>query len=311
MQRLAHKHWARCSESIPKPMDPLQRAALLQTVLDCPGSQVRVTGLSALKLYGLPIGNPDAKIDELLGHSPPPRGHQYEKMLATPHFSWDGDRLRTPAHEVVVTKSYGLERYPGQWGTWLADPVEALVVAALYLPRWRITACLDALMSQNIRAVDGGLFPTYSRKLIEKRLLRLPPTSVALRRTRAALSDAEENTWSPRETLTRLVVLAHGFPPPVMNFHVMVDYADRYLDLAWPESKVAIEYNGADHLDRRQYGNELFRKQRLEDIGWKIRFIVLEDLLDPHRRDLWLAWLAAELVNASNGSEAPPRLNSA
>lgn len=185
------------------------------------------------------------------------------------------------------------------------------MVAALHLPRWRITACLDALMSRNIRTVEGGLFPPYSRKLIEKRLLRFPPTSVAVRRTVAALTDAVENTWSPRETLTRLIVLAHGFPPPVMNFHVVVDHADRYLDLAWPEFQVAVEYNGADHTDRRKYGDGLFRKQRLEDSGWKIRFVVMEDLLDPGRRHLWLTWLAAALDNASKGVAAPAELNSA
>lgn len=311
MQRLAHRHWARCSDSVPEPMDPLQRAALLQTVLDCPDSQVRLTGLSALELYGLPIGEPDERIDELLGHAPPPKGPEYAKMLFTPHFSWVGERLRTPVPDVVVTKSFGLDRYPGPWGTWLADPIEALVVAASFLPRWRVTACLDALMSRNIVAVDGGSFPPYSRKLIEKRLRRFPPTSVATRRTLTALSDAVENTWSPRETLTRLIVLAHGFPPPVMNFHVVVDHADRNLDLAWPESRVAVEYNGADHVDRRKYGDELFRKQRLEDNGRKVRFVVLEDLLDPHRRKLWLTWLATELANATHGSESTPTLKTA
>lgn len=134
MQRLAHRHWARCSDSVPEPMDPLQRAALLQTVLDCPDSQVRLTGLSALELYGLPIGEPDERIDELLGHAPPPKGPEYAKMLFTPHFSWVGERLRTPVPDVVVTKSFGLDRYPGPWGTWLADPIEALVVAASFLP---------------------------------------------------------------------------------------------------------------------------------------------------------------------------------
>ncbi|WP_143470012.1 hypothetical protein [Kocuria sp. WRN011] len=88
-----------------------------------------------------------------------------------------------------------------------------------------------------------------------------------------------------------------------MNFHVVVDHADRNLDLAWPESRVAVEYNGADHVDRR--------KQRLEDNGWKVRFVVLEDLLDPHRRKLWLTWLATELANATHGSESTPTLKTA
>lgn len=298
MLRVTHRHWARGPGPLTVPLEPLQRAALLQPVLDSPESRVRVTGLSALELYGLPIGKPDPAIDEVLGHPPPARAREYAKMLATPHFSWSETRVRTPLDHVRVSKSYGLDRYPGQWGSWLADPVEALVVASPYLPRWRITACLDALMSRNIQSVQGERFPLYSRNLINKRLLHFPPNSPSVRRTRAALEDAVENTWSPRETLTRLIVLAHGFPEPVINFHVVLDQADRYLDLAWPESRVAVEYNGADHADRREYGDELFRKQRLEDNGWKIRFVVLEDLVDPQRRQLWLSWLANELANA-------------
>lgn len=96
-----------------------------------------------------------------------------------------------------------------------------------------------------------------------------------------------------------------------MNFHLVVDHADRNLDLAWPESRVAVEYNGADHVDRRKYGDELFRKQRLEDNGWKVRFVVLEDLLETHRRQLWLTWLATELANATLGSESTPTLKTA
>ena len=92
-----------------------------------------------------------------------------------------------------------------------------------------------------------------------------------------------------------MLVIALGFPPPTLNFHVIVDSADRYLDLAWPGSKVAVEYNGADHLDRRQYGDEMFRRQRLEDNGWRVRYIVWEDLIEPERRHLLVEWLSQQL----------------
>lgn len=76
---------------------------------------------------------------------------------------------------------------------------------------------------------------------------------------------------------------------------MVVDGADRYLDLTWPEAKIAVEYNGADHLDRRQYGDEMFRRHRLEDAGWRVRYVVWEDLIDPGRRHLLLEWLSQQL----------------
>lgn len=292
MQRLAHLHWVRAGS----PLGPLQRTALLDQVLDRPESQIRVTGLSALQLYGLPIGGPDPVMDALLGHPPPPRAHEYAKMLGIPHFSWTGIRRKALRGGIRVTKSYGLGRFPGPWGCHLADPVEALVVAAPFMPRWRITACCDALMSRRIEQTGGGSFPPYDRALLEKRLNALPPTSRAVLRVKAALRDAAENTWSPTETLTRLIVVAHGLPAPVMNHRAVIDFMDRYLDLAWPEARVAVEYNGADHTDRRVYGDEMFRRQRLEDSGWSVRYIVWEDLMVPARRTLWLGWLAEHLA---------------
>lgn len=76
---------------------------------------------------------------------------------------------------------------------------------------------------------------------------------------------------------------------------MVLDGVDRYLDLAWPEHRIAVEYNGADHVDRRQYGNEMFRRHRLEDNGWRVRYVVWEDLIDTQRRHLLIEWLPQQL----------------
>lgn len=264
-------------------------------VLDRPGSGLRVTGLTALQLYGLPLGVPDADLDHVLGHAPPVRAGEYRKMLATPHLSWLGLRRKCPDKTTLVTKSYGLGRFPGPWGSMLADPVEALVVAAPYLARRRMTSCLDALMTRNIRSPAGKSFPLYSREFLDRRIDKLPPTSRTVRNVRAALNAAVEGAWSPTESLTRIIVVAHGCPPPVLNFHVVLDGVNRCLDLAWPEPRIAVEYNGADHVDRRQYGDEMFRRHRLEDNGWRVRYVVGEDLIDPQRRHLLIEWLPQQL----------------
>ncbi|MFH7391216.1 hypothetical protein, partial [Pseudomonas syringae group genomosp. 7] len=83
-------HWVRFPGQSPVAMTSAQRAALMQTVLDRPSSAVRVTGLSALSLYGLPVAPPDATFDRALGHRPADRAHDYAKMLSTVHLSWSG-----------------------------------------------------------------------------------------------------------------------------------------------------------------------------------------------------------------------------
>ena len=76
---------------------------------------------------------------------------------------------------------------------------------------------------------------------------------------------------------------------------MVLDGVDRYLDLAWPEPRIAVEYNGADHVDRRQYGDEMVRRHRLEDNGWRVRYVVWEDLIDTQRRHLLIEWLPQQL----------------
>lgn len=174
MRRLTDRHWVRTSG----PLDALQRAALMHHVLDRPGSGLRVTGLTALQLYGLPLGVPDADLDHVLGHAPPVRAGEYRKMLATPHLSWLGLRRKCPDKTTLVTKSYGLGRFPGPWGSILADPVEALVVAAPYLARRRMTSYLDALMTRNIKSPGGKSFPLYRRELLDRQIDKLPPPPV-------------------------------------------------------------------------------------------------------------------------------------
>lgn len=116
MQRLTNRHWV-CT---PECLDPLQHAVLLHQVLDRPESELRITGLSALQLYGLPITGPGADMDSVLGYAVPPRADHVERMLTTAHLLWVGSRRKCSEEDARLTKSYGLGRFPGPWGSHLA-----------------------------------------------------------------------------------------------------------------------------------------------------------------------------------------------
>lgn len=161
-----------------------------------------------------------------------------------------------------------------------------------------------ATASEPLHMPDGdpwGWSPEWSVPLIEGRLLRLPPTSRAVVAVRAALQRCALGSWSPMETLVRLIAVHAGFPPPVMNHRVVTDYGVRHLDLAWPESMAALEFNGRVHRqDHGTYKDEMHRLEVLRDEGWAVRVLVHDDLREPRRRKEWLTWLARHLAAPRN-----------
>lgn len=292
MQSLARGLWVQSSE----PLSPVQRAALLQRHLKTSDNNLRVTGLSALELLNLPIGETQSWVNPLLGHRAAEREAEFGAAMSVPHLSWYGNRTRTYAAGCRITKSSGLSRFYGPWGCFVAHPVEALVVAAPYLSMWRLIACVDALLSCRIVVDEKVPLRAFGAEVISEALDQLPPNSPSVRRVRTALHAARGQVWSPNESLTRLIALRHGFPPPRTNYHVTPRGRHFYIDLAWPDSMTAIEYNGEVHYTKRsQYENENYRLQLIRDSGWDVQVLVWRDLWDPERRRTWLNFLSRKL----------------
>lgn len=99
---------------------------------------------------------------------------------------------------------------------------------------------------------------------------------------RAALRLARPGTDSIPETDLRLLLVRAGLPCPVVNLPIFDDL-DRvlfWLDLAYEESKTAIEYDGAVHVsDRRQMESDATRRRILEDQGWRLITVTSSDLV--------------------------------
>lgn len=131
---------------------------------------------------------------------------------------------------------------------------------------------------------------------------RRPPSTVAaLRRTvreapagargiarmRVAFELVRPGTDSPMESRTRLLLVAAGLPCPRVNLPVH-DAAGVFVampDMTYPEAKVAIEYDGDVHrTDRRTWRRDIARKQRLEELGWRVIVVTADDVyLHPVR----------------------------
>jgi very-short-patch-repair endonuclease len=89
---------------------------------------------------------------------------------------------------------------------------------------------------------------------------------------------------SPMETRIRLALVLAGLPAPAVQHRVQGFGRSHRLDLAYPEVMLAIEYDGADHLDPGRARNDLEREAVLTRLGWTIlRFDAATVLRDPAR----------------------------
>lgn len=131
------------------------------------------------------------------------------------------------------------------------------------------------------------------------------PRARNVRRLRELLPLIDGGAASPRESRLRLWLLDKGFPRPQTQIPVLEGSRPvAFLDMGWPEHKVAVEYDGDHHRkDRRQYVKDMGRLRMLEAMGWIVIRVIAEDRIDE-----WLARVEAALRRRGcplNLSECP------
>jgi very-short-patch-repair endonuclease len=84
-------------------------------------------------------------------------------------------------------------------------------------------------------------------------------------------------------------MLDAGLPAPVPQFRVMVNGRERFrLDLAYPELKICIEYDGEQfHSSPEDRARDRARREWLRRHGWIVIVVTKADL----RRDSTSTWL--------------------
>ena len=102
---------------------------------------------------------------------------------------------------------------------------------------------------------------------------------------------------SPGESRTRLAITDEQSPAPQPQHWVLHRGEPIYrLDLAWPKSRVAVEYDGEEWHDLTPAQREADRTRRrwLETHGWTVIVVRKGDFREP-ARDLWLTQLKVAL----------------
>jgi very-short-patch-repair endonuclease len=106
-------------------------------------------------------------------------------------------------------------------------------------------------------------------------------------RAREVVALADPRAESPGESILRWIVLDQGLPHPEPGFDVPTRLGRLWVDLAWPEQKVAVEFDGAVKYSGGDYGDpsarvaaEKARQEALEDAGWVVVRVVWSELSD-------------------------------
>lgn len=93
---------------------------------------------------------------------------------------------------------------------------------------------------------------------------------------------ASPRVGAPQESRLRHHLIEALFPPGLVN---VAQYGSdgAFLatpDICWREVKVALEYDGEVHLERRQWRKDLRRREALEADGARVIVVIAADLHD-------------------------------
>ncbi|GAA1476458.1 hypothetical protein GCM10009623_09040 [Nocardioides aestuarii] len=165
------------------------------------------------------------------------------------------------------------------------EEVDGLSVSSV---RWAV--CFEARWADDlVSAVIAVDMAAYSDlisvdELRPYVLSRMAPTGIE--QARKAVELAAENSWSPQETVMRLVWKAWRPESTLLCNRPVFDLAGRHLatpDLLDPEAGVVGEYDGAVHLAAEQRASDVRREALLRAVGLELVTMVGADHADDHR----------------------------
>lgn len=199
-------------------------------------------GLTAARLYGLPVPDDDERLH-----------------VAVPSWTPTIPRIK---ELVVHSYSIPIEQIRKRDGRWLVAPERLFLELAATLPRIELIVAGDQMLRRDLTTPDA--LDAFLRRCRRRR---------GVRKARTAVPMLERNTDSPPESRLRMLLVDAGLPRPVANRDVFHDTIPGLRlarpDLSYPELKIAIQYEGRHHQeDSRQYAYDIERDGHLIDRQW-------------------------------------------
>ncbi|GGF00497.1 hypothetical protein GCM10011313_24410 [Mycetocola zhadangensis] len=122
--------------------------------------------------------------------------------------------------------------------------------------------------------------PATTKEALRDAVSRYPSQRGRLR-MRAALHSLSDRSRSRPESIVRLALVASPLPDPEPNVEVHLKVSERRIeiDLAYPDFKVGLEYQGDHHRhDRRQWRKDIRRGNDAVDDDWSMVYFTGDDL---------------------------------
>ncbi len=162
-----------------------------------------------------------------------------------------------------------------------ADCVEGLAITSPARTWWDLATVLGPA---DFLAVTDQLLRTWTPRVLLERMLAEHTGERGAVRARTALRYGDPRSESRMESVLRWVLIAGGLPAPELQF-VVTDAEGRFIgrvDLAYPEHRIAIEFDGAVHREADVFARDLRRQNKLIAAGWTVlRFSGLDVLSRP------------------------------
>jgi hypothetical protein len=207
-----------------------------------------VSGLSAAVLWGVELADVRDDVELVL-----PRGSHPRRV--------PGVRVRRTALDPDDVRVLD--------GVRVVSPVAATVRAATLLEPDEAVVAID-------RMVAAGVVDLQALRA------RAATPHAASARVRRACSRADGLAGSPQETRLRLLMAGGGLPAPVAQYVVRHQGREvARVDFAWPDLRLAVEYDGAWHAEPGQFAKDRQRLNRLQAAGWTVVFVTAADLHRP------------------------------
>ncbi len=143
------------------------------------------------------------------------------------------------------------------------------VEVARALRRPRALATLDAALRSGT-CTRGGLLDAVSDQRGRRGIVHV----------RELVPHADGRAESPMESEARLVMRDGGLSTPELQYEI-VDLSGRLwrVDFAWPDSRLAVEYDGFDwHSDPDSFTRDRQKRAALQEMGWTVLSIVSDDV---------------------------------
>ena len=152
---------------------------------------------------------------------------------------------------------------------------------------WAQLACV--LSPDELIAAGDGMVtrkhPLTTLELIDEYVAQLHGCRGA-KRLRVAQPFVRSGTDSAAESRMRLILVRAGLPEPAIG-HTVYGHDGSFVgtpDLAYLEEKIALDYEGKIHrVSDRVFSEDIDRRERFQDAGWRHIRVVKDHLARPHR----------------------------